>query len=81
MFKEKKVTIDLSEKNELCSIWLEQLVMDAIDEEDGTMSNERLFAKGSETKEQEQMHMENVTSHEEYRELLEGILCQLRALQ
>lgn len=52
--------------NEMIKDWLKELYKGEIDQELGTISNERVWANGADTQEVAQMHLDNVALHEEY---------------
>ena len=53
--------------------WVKTLYDEAIDETLESISNERLWLKGSATVTQQYAHMENIKRYEEYVETLEGL--------
>lgn len=69
--------VDLSVLDEMQREWFKQLIESEIEESEGTISNERLWQKGSDTKEQVMMHEENIIRLNDYAEFLRGIIKQL----
>lgn len=63
---------------EIVNIWIEEFknsnksISEEIEDVKGTISNERLWVKGSETPEQIQMHEENIAELEEFLDWLES---------
>lgn len=63
--------------SETVKIWLNELsengtdIQKEIEDVKGTISNERLFAKGSRDGEEAEMHFQNIAELEEYLECLE----------
>lgn len=60
--------------NEMVKNWLIELYEREIEEAQGTISNEKLWMLGSETKEQEQMHLDNMANLNEYITTLKTLL-------
>lgn len=60
--------------NEMVKNWLIELYEREIDDTQGTISNEKLWMLGSETKEQEQMHLDNMANLNEYITTLKTLL-------
>lgn len=60
--------------NEMIKYWLMELYEREIDDTQGTISNEKLWMLGSETKEQEQMHLDNMANLNEYITTLKTLL-------
>lgn len=52
--------------NEMIKFWLTELYENEIKETQATISNENLWMFGSETKEEEQMHIDNMANLNEY---------------
>lgn len=52
--------------NEMIKFWLTELYENEIKETQATISNENLWMLGSETKEEEQMHIDNMANLNEY---------------
>ena len=69
--------VDLSVLDEMQREWFKQLIKSEIEETEGTISNERLWQKGSDTDEQVMMHEENIARLNDYAEFLRGITNQL----
>ena len=69
--------VDLSVLDEMQREWFKQLIKSEIEETEGTISNERLWQKGSDTDEQVMMHEENIARLNDYAEFLHGIANQL----
>ena len=69
--------VDLSVLDEMQREWFKQLIKSEIEETEGTISNERLWQKGSDTDEQVMMHEENIARLNDYAEFLRGIANQL----
>nr|DAV02856.1 MAG TPA: hypothetical protein [Bacteriophage sp.] len=60
--------------NEMIKFWLTELYENEIDETKTTISNENLWMLGSETKEEEQMHLDNMENLNEYIATLRTLL-------
>lgn len=60
--------------NEMIKFWLTELYENEIDETQATISNENLWMLGSETKEEEQMHIDNMENLNEYVATLKTLL-------
>jgi hypothetical protein len=60
--------------NEMIKFWLTELYENEIDETKTTISNENLWMLGSETKEEEQMHIDNMANLNEYIATLKTLL-------
>lgn len=58
--------------------WLTQLYENEIDETQATISNENLWMLGSKTKEEEQMHLDNMENLNEYIATLKTLLNDIR---
>lgn len=59
---------------EMIKFWLTELYENEIDETKTTISNENLWMLGSETKEEEQMHLDNMANLNEYIATLKTLL-------
>ena len=60
--------------NEIVKNWLTDLYEREIEEIKGTISNENLWMIGSKTKEEEQMHVDNMANLNEYIATLKTLL-------
>lgn len=60
--------------NEMIKFWLTELYENEIEETQATISNENLWMLGSETKEEEQMHIDNMANLNEYIATLKTLL-------
>lgn len=60
--------------NEIVKNWLTDLYEREIEEIKGTISNENLWMIGSKTKEEEQMHVDNMANFNEYITTLKTLL-------
>lgn len=60
--------------NAIVKIWLTELYENEIEETQATISNENLWVLGSETKEEEQMHIDNMANLNEYIATLKTLL-------
>lgn len=60
--------------NEMIKFWLTELYENEIDETQCTISNENLWMLGSETKEEEQMRIDNMANLNEYIATLKTLL-------
>lgn len=60
--------------NEMIKFWLTELQENEIEETQATISNENLWMLGSETKEEEQMHIDNMANLNEYIATLKTLL-------
>lgn len=60
--------------NEIVKNWLTDLYEREIEEIKGTISNENLWMIGSKTKEEEQMHVDNMANLNEYITTLKTLL-------
>ena len=69
--------VDLSVLDEMQREWFKQLIESEIEETEGTISNERLFQKGSDTNVQVLMHEDNIARLDAYAKFLRGIVGQL----
>lgn len=59
--------------NETIKIWLDDMYAENIKEAKGTIENEKIWAKGSSSKEEEQMHLDNIIINQEYIKVLEEL--------
>ncbi len=59
---------------EMIKFWLTKLYENEIDETQATISNENLWMLGSKTKEEEQMHLDNMENLNEYIATLKTLL-------
>lgn len=59
--------------DEMVKMWVQALYADEIDNATQSISNERLWLKGSATATEQKAHMENIRRYEEYIETLEGL--------
>lgn len=64
--------------NEMIKHWLTKLYEKEIEEAQGAISNEKLWMLGSETKEQEQMHIDNMATLNEYVATLKTLLHEIK---
>lgn len=71
----KRIVIEV--ENELQETWLQQMFEREIEETEGAISNEKLFAKGSDG-EQKMMHKTNVRDLYSFKTLLEWALRKLK---
>jgi hypothetical protein len=53
--------------------WFVAELAELIEEHEGAASNESLWAKGADTQEQSQMHVENAAEHEEFVAFLKSL--------
>ena len=60
--------------NEMVKNWLIELYENEIEETQATISNENLWMLGSATKEEEQMHIDNMANLNEYIATLKTLL-------
>lgn len=58
---------------EMHKFWLEQLYQNEIEEVEGTIENERMWALGGATEEETSMHESNIEELISYKELLEEL--------
>lgn len=72
-----KNMIDISNLGEMEREWFKQMIDNEIDDISGTISNERLFAKGADTDEQVMMHEENICRLNGFNDFLRDILTKL----
>ena len=75
---EKKLVIDLTNADGLMIVWLENLFNEELDDTKGTIENEKLWKKGSDTEEQIELHEANIQNLLEYQTLLEDAIKQLQ---
>lgn len=59
--------------NEMIKFWLRAMYDENIEDAKGTIENEKLWEKGSSSKEEKQMHLDNIKVIEEYIEVLEEL--------
>lgn len=59
--------------NEMIKTWLNAMYDENIEDARCTIRNEEMWAKGSPSKEEEQMHLDNIKVIEEYIEVLEEL--------
>lgn len=59
--------------NERIKYWLNAMYEENIEDAKGTIENEKLWAKGSSSKENEQMHLDNIAVIQEYITVLEEL--------
>lgn len=64
--------------DEMIKHWLTELYEKEIEKAQGTISNEKLWMLGSETKEQEQMHIDNMATLNEYVATLKTLLNEIK---
>lgn len=64
--------------NEMIKHWLIKLYEREIEETQGTISNENLWMFGSETKEEEKMHIDNMANLNEYVATLKTLLNEIK---
>lgn len=64
--------------NEMIKHWLMELYEREIDDTQGAISNESIWMLGSETKEQEQMHIDNMATLNEYVATLKTLLHEIK---
>ena len=64
--------------NEIVKNWLTDLYEREIEEIKGTISNENLWMIGSKTKEEEQMHVDNMANFNEYITTLKTLLTDIK---
>ena len=67
--------------NEIVKNWLTDLYEREIEEIKGTISNENLWMIGSETKEEEQMHVDNMANLNEYIATLKTLLNDIKEVK
>lgn len=64
--------------NEMIKHWLMELYEREIEDTQGTISNENLWMLGSETKDEEQMHIDNMANLNEYIATLKTLLNEIK---
>ena len=64
--------------NEMIKHWLTELYEREIEDTQGTISNENIWMLGSETKEEEQMHIDNMANLNEYVATLKTLLNEIK---
>ena len=64
--------------NEMVKNWLIELYEREIDDTQATISNENIWMLGSDTKEQEQMHIDNMATLNEYVATLKTLLHEIK---
>ena len=67
--------------NEIVKNWLIELYEREIEEIKGTISNENLWMIGSKTKEEEQMHVDNMANLNEYIATLKTLLNDIKEVK
>ena len=67
--------------NEIVKNWLTDLYEREIEEIKGTISNENLWMIGSKTKEEEQMHVDNMANLNEYITTLKTLLNDIKGVK
>ena len=67
--------------NEMVKNWLIELYEREIEETQATISNENLWRIGSETKEEEQMHVDNMANLNEYSATLKTLLNDIKEVK
>ena len=67
--------------NEMVKNWLIGLYENEIEETQATISNENLWMIGSETKEEEQMHVDNMANLNEYIATLKTLLNDIKEVK
>ena len=67
--------------NEIVKNWLIELYEREIEEIKGTISNENLWMIGSKTKEEEQMHVDNMANLNEYITTLKTLLNDIKEVK
>ena len=67
--------------NEIVKNWLTELYEREIEEIKGTISNENLWMIGSKTKEEEQMHVDNMANLNEYIATLKTLLNDIKEVK
>ena len=67
--------------NEIVKNWLTDLYEREIEEIKGTISNENLWMIGSKTKEEEQMHVDNMANLNEYITTLKTLLNDIKEVK
>lgn len=64
--------------NEMIKHWLTELYEREIEDTQGTISNENIWMLGSETKDEEQMHIDNMANLNEYVATLKTLLNEIK---
>lgn len=64
--------------NEMIKHWLMELYEREIEDTQGVISNENIWMLGSETKEDEQMHIDNMANLNEYVATLKTLLNEIK---
>lgn len=64
--------------NEMIKHWLTELYEREIEDTQGAISNENIWMLGSETKEDEQMHIDNMANLNEYVATLKTLLNEIK---
>ena len=59
--------------NERIKFWLIDMYEENIEDAKGTIRNEEMWAKGSSSKEEEQMHLDNIAVLQDYITVLEEL--------
>lgn len=59
--------------NEMIKFWLVDMYDENIEDAKGTIRNEEMWAKGSPSKESEQMHLDNIADLQDYITVLEEL--------
>lgn len=59
--------------NEMIKFWLVDMYNENIEDAKCTIRNEEMWAKGSPSKEEEQMHLDNIADLQEYITVLEEL--------
>ena len=72
----KQITINIT--NEMIGYWLSFMLEAEIGDTEGTIENEKLWAKGSANEDEEQMHLENMETLKEYKNVLTQALNELK---
>ena len=67
--------------NEIVKNWLIDLYENEIEETQATISNENLWMIGSKTKEEEQMHVDNMANLNEYIATLKTLLNDIKEVK
>ena len=82
---DRKVTIDFSELNDedlvIILQWFENIIDQEIDETNGTIANEELWVKGSDTEEQILMRKENIRTNNLYKDFMTKMLNDVRNIK
>ena len=64
--------------NEMIKHWLTELYEREIEDTQGAISNENIWMLGSETKDEEQMHIDNMANLNEYVATLKTLLNEIK---